>query len=67
MIEENNESTGTVEQSADESRKESRQSELTAQDILAASVAQTESSAAPQDAVAPAGISSIPIQALSSA
>lgn len=51
MIEENNASSGAVESSAQQSQAEAKpaQSELTAQDILAASTVQTELSAGNQD------------------
>lgn len=49
MIEELNESTGTVETPTSESRTGKEPSELTARDIIESSVAQTEPSAAPQD------------------
>lgn len=51
MIEENNASSGAVESSAQQSQAEAKpaQSELTAQDILAASAVQTELSAGNQD------------------
>ena len=49
MIEEPNDSTGTVEESAVESPAENTQPELTARDILAASTEQTELSAGPRE------------------